>query len=93
MMNILSTLFVILLVGGSVVRDIVIPFIFMSLKYNPFSYETFRGEFPLSRNFYVHARVNFTPVNILKAMRERPRVSVKLAQLVRLRVAFRILPL
>ena len=34
MVNILSTLFVILLVGGSVVRDIVIPFIFMSLKYN-----------------------------------------------------------
>ena len=34
MVNILSTLFVILLVGGSVVRDILIPFIFMSLNYN-----------------------------------------------------------
>ena len=39
-----------------------------------------KGGFPLSRNSYVRAHVNFTPVNKTETMYERSRVSVNVEQ-------------
>ena len=36
-----------------------------------------KGGFPLSRNFYVHTRVNFTRINKIDKMYGRSRVKVK----------------
>ena len=38
---------------------------------------TGKGEFPMSRNFYVRTYVKFSCVNKTEAMYERPRVNVK----------------
>jgi len=39
-----------------------------------------KGGFPLSRNFYVHTHVNFTPVNKIETMYGSSRVSVNVEQ-------------
>ena len=83
----LSTLLNLPLVLHSVVPCVVaFPISFLPL---PFSVQFFGG-FPLSRNRYVRTRVN-----IIEAMYERSRVSVKLnvARLLRLRAILYTLPL
>ena len=39
-----------------------------------------KGGFPLSRNFYVRTHVNFTPVNTVRTMYGKSRVSVNVEQ-------------
>ena len=40
-------------------------------------YKASKSGFPLSRNFHVRTHVNFTRVNKIEVMYDRPRVNVK----------------